>query len=32
MGFDPKPAAVDSWLNFGTDACLLGGREILKLK
>lgn len=32
IGFDPKPADVTSWQNFGTGAFLLAGSEILKLK
>lgn len=32
IGFDPKPASVDSWQNFGTGAFLMAGSEVRKLK
>jgi rhamnogalacturonyl hydrolase YesR len=32
IGFDPKPADMDSWQNFGTGAFLLAGSELLKLR
>lgn len=31
IGYDPRPAAVDSWQNYGTGAYLLAGSEILKM-
>lgn len=32
IGYDPKPAAVDSWQNYGTGAYLLAGSEVLKME
>lgn len=32
IGYDPKPASVDSWQNFGTGAFLMAGSEVRKLK
>jgi unsaturated rhamnogalacturonyl hydrolase len=32
IGAEPKPAAKDSWQNFGTGAFLLAGSEIVKMK
>ncbi len=31
IGFDPKPASVDSWQNYGTGAFLLAGSEVIQL-
>jgi unsaturated rhamnogalacturonyl hydrolase len=32
IGFDPKPADVDSWQNFGSGAFIMAGSEMIKLK
>jgi unsaturated rhamnogalacturonyl hydrolase len=31
IGFDPKPADVDSWQNFGSGAFIMAGSEVIKL-